>query len=160
MKKLGIFLVTLFALALFAIPALAVTDTFHVTIPALNYFLVTDGDDSVSIIADDLTAGYKNEILTTCIAIYDNGTWTATLESDADPSGYLMWIDDADTTQTTGNYTALTTTATEMSSFAGYGTAGQHDYTNITILITGLDWTDKDATGTTYTATVTYTPST
>ena len=163
MKRLPVFLATLLALCLFAIPATAATDDFTVTviIPALNYFLVTDGNDSVSIVAGDLTAGYRNETLTSDIAIYDNGTWTATLTSDSDPSGYLLWIDDTDTGQTTGNYTALTTTPTAMSSFTNYGAAGQHDYTNITMLITGLDWTDKDASpGTTYVATVTYTPST
>ena len=163
MKRLGIFIVTLFALCLFAIPATAATDDFTVTvtIPLLNYFLVTDGNDTVTLIAGDLTAGYRNETLTSDIAIYDNSTtWTATLTSDTAPSGYLLWIDDTDTGQTTGNYTALTTTPTAMSSFAGYGTAGQHDYNSITLLITGLDWTDLDVSGTVYTATVTYTPST
>lgn len=162
MKKLGIFVLSLVAVALISISAFGLTDTFSftVTIPALNYFSVTDGADSVSIVAGDLTAGYRNETLTTDIAIYDNGTWTATLASDVAPSGYLLWIDDDATGQTTSNWTALTTTATAMSSFSGYGAAGQHDYTDIHLLITGLDWSDKDATGTTYTATVTYTPST
>jgi len=164
MKKLGIFLVALFAVGLFAVSALALTDTFSftVTIPALNYFLITDGADSINVAAADLTAGYKNVTDSgTTIAIYDNGTWTATVALNADPSGYLLWCDDDDVGQTTTNWTALTFAGgNALSSFTGYGAAGQHDYTTINLLITGLDWSDKDATGTTYTATVTYTPST
>jgi len=128
MKKLGLLLVTLFALGLFAISAFALTDTFSftVTIPALNYFLITDGADSINVDATDLTAGYKNVTSATDIAIYDNGTWTATVGLDKDPSGYLLWCDDDDTGQNTANWTALTLAGgVAMSSFTGYGTAGQ-----------------------------------
>jgi hypothetical protein len=145
MKRLGVFLASLCMLGILASAAWAPTDTVDVTIsvPALTTF-DAGIDVTLTATATDLDNTYMFDQDASTMTLKDNtAAWTLTAQLDSAYTDYSLWIED---TQTAGNATGanfveiVDSSANALTTFAGYGTTGDHTY-DLDWLVTGLGWT-------------------
>ena len=145
MKKLIVFLLTVSLFLASGIPAMAAADTVDVTIsvPALSTF-AAGADVTLTAVAGDLDNGYIFAQDDSTMTLQDNtGSWTLEAQLDTAYTDYALWIED---TQAAGNSTGTgfieidNVAAGELTTFAGYGTAGDYTY-SLDWLATGLSWT-------------------
>ena len=145
MRKVLILLCGLSIFLASGIPAVAATDTVDVTIsvPALSTF-AAGADVTLTATTTDLDNGYIFAQDDSTMTLQDNtASWTLEAQLDTAYTDYSLWIED---TQASGNATGtgfiqiVHTAATELTTFAGYGTTGDHTF-NLDWLATGLSWT-------------------
>jgi len=160
MKKLYLLLGILLTLALFALPAMAATDTDSVTVTVTIgdlYQISATGNLSTTITGDDLDAGFDWNADVTTLDIDDNSTgWSVSAQLATVPTEYDIYIDD-DSAGSGGDTTGMTqlTGGDDALTLNGEGNAGSSTY-GIDYLITGLDWTDtEDLSGVNLTFTLT-----
>jgi hypothetical protein len=145
MNKVIIFILVLVIFLATGIPAMAAADTVDVTISVPALATLDAGNDvTLTATANDLDNGYVFSQDDSTMTLQDNtGSWTLTAQLDTAYTDYSLWIED---TQASGNATGagfieiVNTSATELSSFAGYGNAGDHTF-DLDWLATGLSWT-------------------
>jgi len=146
MKRVGIILISVFAVAFIASPAMAAVDTVDVTIsiPPLSTF-AAGNDVTLTAIAIDLDNTFVFSANASTMTLQDNTSgWTLTAELDAAYTDYTLWVED---TQAAGNATGVgfkqipvTPSTVELDTFVNYGNTGDMTFL-LDWLATGLGWT-------------------